>query len=52
MKKMKFSDVFLITTWIIFIGGKNVATSISLLAASIYSLSDVLPKIVKELKKE
>nr|DAZ36866.1 MAG TPA: hypothetical protein [Caudoviricetes sp.] len=50
MKKLSFSNTFLIAAWIIFIGGRNIATSILLLAASIYSLINVIPKIRKELR--
>lgn len=51
MKKLSFSNTFLIAAWIIFIGSRNVTTSILLLVASLYSLVDVIPKIRKELKR-
>lgn len=51
MKKLTFYDLFLLCAIILFSGSKSIYTSIILMCASILELIDVVPKIVRLIKK-
>nr|DAS27768.1 MAG TPA: hypothetical protein [Caudoviricetes sp.] len=48
---LRFSEIFLIVAWVIFLTNRNVPTSILLLLAAIYMLVEVIPMIREEVKK-
>lgn len=51
MKKIKFSELFLVSAWIIFIAsGKSMASSIVLMLAGLYELCGVIPKLGRWLR--
>lgn len=51
MKRLRFSDLFLLAAVIIFAASRNIYTSIILMFASVYMLIDVVPKFWREWKE-
>lgn len=51
MKRLRFSELFLLAAVIIFAASRNIYTSIILMLASVYMLIDVIPKLWREWKE-
>lgn len=51
MKKITFYNLFLVFAVILFIGTKNIHSSILLIFASILELVDIIPKLIKVIKE-
>lgn len=51
MKKITFYNLFFIFAIILFIGTKNIYSSILLILASVLELIDVIPKLIKVIKE-
>lgn len=50
MKKITFYNLFFVFAVILFIGTKNIHSSILLIFASILELVDIIPKLIKVIK--
>lgn len=51
MKKITFYNLFFVFAVILFIGTKNIHSSILLIFASILELVDIIPKLIKVIKE-
>lgn len=52
MKSIKFSEMFLLSAWVIFIGTeRSIAGSLLMMAAGAYEMAHVIPKLWKECRK-
>lgn len=52
MKRLRFSELFLLAAAVIFMVSRNIYTSIILMLASVYMMIDVIPKLWKEWRKD
>ena len=50
MKKISLYDLFLFFSIILFMGNRNIYSSILLLLAGVLELIGVIPKLIKEMK--
>lgn len=51
MKKITFYNLFFVFAVILFIGTKNIYSSILLIFASMLELIDIIPKLIKGIKE-
>ena len=52
MKKIKFCDMFLIFSWILFFAtNRSIYAAIMLMLAGAYKLCDIVPALWKEVRK-